>query len=156
VTAAAPAVAPIRLDKLPFFEGFDPAFLAAIAPFASERSYDAGVGIVREGDIADAFYLILSGKVALEVVLHDRPRRTIQTIGPNEVLGWSWLIPPSQWRLDARTVKATRLVSIDAARLRTSLNENPVQGYKFLLRLLPVIAERLENTRVQLLDIHAP
>ena len=156
MTTAAPSSSPVRLDQLAFFEGFDVAFLAKIAAYASERSYDAGVGLFREGDAADAFFLIVSGKVALEVVLHDRPRRTIQTIGPNEVLGWSWLVPPAQWRLDARTVKATRLVAIAAGPLRTALNENPEQGYRFLLRLLPVIAERLENTRVQLLDIHAP
>lgn len=152
-SASAP---PVALDRLPFFEGFDPGFLARLAPLARERSLDAGVAVVREGDVADAFFLVLSGKIALEVVAHDRPRRTIQTIGPNEVLGWSWLVPPHLWRLDARTVKATRVVAIDAPGLRVALAEHPAEGYRFLLRLLPVIAERLENTRVQLLDIHAP
>lgn len=147
---------PIVLAEFPFFEGFDPAFLSALAPFARARSFDAGVSIVREGDVADAFYLVRTGKVALEVVAHDRPRRTIQTVGPNEVLGWSWLVPPHLWRLDARTVKATRVVAIDAPKLRAALATDPSEGYRFLLRLLPVIAERLENTRVQLLDLHAP
>lgn len=152
----ATGLGPVALERFPFFEGFDAEFLARLAPLARERTFDAGVSIVREGDVADAFYLVVSGKIALEVVAHDRPRRTIQTIGANEVLGWSWLVPPHLWRLDARTVKATRVVAIDAADLRQALAERPAEGYRFLLRLLPVIAERLENTRVQLLDLHAP
>ncbi len=144
------------LGALPFLEGFPREFVEALTPLAHERSYEVDTTIVREGAPADAFFLLVSGKVALEVVAHDRPRRTIETIGPGEVLGWSWLVPPYRWRLDARAVKPTRLVAIEGAGLRALLDRQPAEGYRFLLRLLPVVAERLENTRVQLLDLHAP
>ena len=98
--------------------------------------------------------MIFEGKVALEIVLPDRPHRTVQTVGPGEVVGWSWLLPPHRWRLDARALKPTRAVGLAATHLRAVLNEHPADGYRFLLRLLPVIAERLENTRLQLLDLH--
>ncbi len=144
----------LRLETHRFFRGMDEAFLAHLSTIAYERAFDTGDLLVREGDPADEFLLVFSGKVALEIVLPGRPRTTIQTLGPGEVIGWSWLFPPHRWRLDARALKPTRALGLAAAHLRAVLNADPVHGYGFLLRLLPVIAERLENTQLQLLDLH--
>ncbi len=150
--SSAPA---LRLEEHRFFHGMDGAFLALLSKIAYERTFDAGSLLVREGDPAEEFLLIFSGKVALQIVIPGRPRTTIQTLGPGEVLGWSWLFPPHRWRLDAQSLKPTRALGLAAPRLRALLHENPAEGYRFLLRLLPVIAEQLENTRLQLLDLHA-
>ena len=145
---------PPSLADHPFFRGFPGAFLSEVSARARTLELSAGAYLVREGELAEAFYLILEGKVALEVAAPDLPHRTIQTIGPGEVLGWSWLIPPNRWRLDARVVKSTRAWALDARVLRAALEAHPEDGYRFLLRLLPIIAQRLENTRLQLLDLH--
>jgi CRP-like cAMP-binding protein len=144
----------LRLEAHRFFRGMDAAFLGRLSAIAYERSFDTGDLLVREGDSADEFLLVFSGKAALEIVLPGRPRTTIQTLGPGEVIGWSWLVPPYRWRLDARALKPTRALGLDASSLRSVLNADPAHGYAFLLRLLPVIAERLENTQLQLLDLH--
>jgi CRP/FNR family transcriptional regulator, cyclic AMP receptor protein len=144
----------IRLADHRFFAGMRPDFVQRLSTFAAPRSYTPGGLLVREGDSADRFVLVLDGKVALEIVAPDRPRVTIQTLGGGEVLGWSWLLPPHVWRLDARAVKATRTLELRAADLRMTLEAHPEDGYRFLLRLLPVIAERLEHTRLQLMDLH--
>ncbi len=138
----------------PFFHGMDPAFLELISRHAVIKRFDTGDMLVHEGGPADAFLLLLHGKVALEAAAPNRPRRTIQTIGSGEVLGWSWLVQPHRWALDARAVKPTRAVALDAEALRRALSSHPESGYRFLLKLLPVIAQRLENTRLQLLDLH--
>jgi len=138
----------------PFVRDLPPPFAASMERLAVERKYEAGDLLLREGEVAHEFLLLIEGKVALEAVLPDRPRLTIQTVGPGEVVGWSWLAAPYRWRLDARALKPTRVFSVDSDRLRTLLDENPVDGYRFLLRLLPVIAQRLENTQFQLLDVH--
>jgi CRP-like cAMP-binding protein len=143
-----------ELSEHPFLRGFPPALIASLARHARSVSVPAGEFLIREGAPADAFFLVREGKLALEVAAADLPHRTIQTIGPGEVLGWSWLLPPHRWRSDARAVKATRAWAIEAIALRATLQERPEDGYRFLLRLLPVIAERLENTRIQLLDLH--
>jgi CRP/FNR family transcriptional regulator, cyclic AMP receptor protein len=149
-----PAGPPIDLATHPFFEGFGESFLAAAGRNAWEVTFDTGSFLVREGDPADSFFLVREGKVALELGAPDRPHQTIQTIGPGEVLGWSWLLSPHRWRLDARAVKPTRAWALDAQTLRDALDARPEDGYRFLLRLLPIVAQRLENTRIQLLDLH--
>ena len=121
---------------------------------ATERRFGTGEWIVRDGEPATAFFLVFHGKVALEVATAEKPHLTIQTVGPGEVLGWSWLVPPYLWRLDARALKPTQTLTIDAVAFRKSLGAHPTQGYQFLERLLPIVAQRLENTQIQLLDIH--
>lgn len=137
-----------------FFRGMDPEFITSLDRHAYRRTYDTGALLVREGDKADEFLLLFEGKVALEILVPNRPRTTIQTLGPGEVLGWSWLFPPHRWRLDVRALKPTVALGLAADHLRRVLEERPADGYQFLLRLLPVIAARLENTRLQLLDLH--
>lgn len=145
---------PLRLADHKFFHGIDPAFLTEVGEHAYERSFESSELLVREGDPADEFLAIFEGKVALEIISADHPRTTIQTLGPGEVLGWSWLFSPHRWRLDARALKPTRVLGLGARHLRETLDEHPAEGYQFLMRLLPVIAQRLENTRLQLLDLH--
>ena len=143
-----------RLATQPFFRGWEGDLLRRLAPGVRERTYAPGEPLLREGDPADRFVLVLDGKVALEIVLPDRPPITVQTVGAGEVIGWSWLVAPHRWRVDARAVKATRTLEIPGGALRSALDADPTDGYRFLLRLLPVVAERLEHTRIQLLDLH--
>ena len=155
MTSPASAAPVPRVEDHPFFEGFDADFLAEIGSATQLRTHGAGEFLVREGAPAREFLLLVSGKVALEMVTPERPRLTIQTVGPGEVVGWSWLVPPRRWTLDGRVLKTTVAFEVDGDALRRSLETHPAAGYRFLSRLLPVIAERLENTRLQLLDIHA-
>jgi CRP-like cAMP-binding protein len=151
---SAPRAPKNRLAELPFFQGFDRAFLDAISENAVERNYDTGKEIVREGDPAHEFFVLLQGKVGLEIEQSDRPRRTIRTLGAGEVLGWSWLVPPYRYHFDARALKPTRVIALDARVIREVLQARPQDGFQFLTRLLPVIASRLESTQLQLLDLY--
>jgi CRP/FNR family transcriptional regulator, cyclic AMP receptor protein len=146
--------APLLVENHPFFAGLGSLLTREASRLAKERRFDTGEMLVRDGDPADWFYLIFYGKVALEVATAEKPHLTIQTVGPGEVLGWSWLIPPYLWQFDARALKPTRVLAIEGTALRESLAAHPEQGFQFLVRLLPIIAQRLENTRIQLLDIH--
>jgi CRP/FNR family transcriptional regulator, cyclic AMP receptor protein len=154
VSALPPATPPLRLAEHPFFHGVGDDLVARLGRRAEERGFDTGELLVREGDPADEFLLLFSGKVAIELGPPDRPGGTIQTVGPGEVVGWSWLLPPYRWRLDARALKPTRALALPAEDVRAALDERPADGYRFLLKLLPVVAQRLENTQLQLLDLH--
>jgi len=147
------AVADLVLSH-PFFVGIDPTLVHAMASKAEVRTYEVGDMLVREGKLAEEFFLVFEGKIALEVGASADPGITVETIGRGEILGWSWLVSPHRWRFDARATKPTKVVAINAATARYALAAHPAFGYQFLMKLLPVIADRLENTRVQLLDIH--
>lgn len=142
------------LAEHPFFEGLDPKLLNLIVGCASSVSYDAGQMIYREEDNADQFLLILQGKVAIEIFVPGRGPLTIQTIGPGDVLGWSWLFPPYRRQFDARAVEQTTGIALDGRCLREMVEEDHDFGYELIKRFSQVAVERLRATSRQLLDIY--
>jgi CRP-like cAMP-binding protein len=143
------------IAEQPFFAGLDPAFLQLVTGCASNVRFDAGAYIFREGDEANEFYLIRSGKVALELFAPQHKPLIVETLGVGEILGWSWLLPPFEWKFFARAVEDTRALALDGKCLRGKCEENHDLGYEMLKRFAHIIERRLEATRFQLLDVYS-
>lgn len=138
----------------PFFENLEAKYLALVTGCASNVRFEAGEFIYRQDEEANSFYIIREGKVALEVCPPEKNPITVQTISDGEVLGWAWLVPPYHWQFDAQAVELTRAIVLDGKCLRTKCGEDHTLGYELLSRLLPVIGQTMEATRLQLLDIY--
>lgn len=142
------------IDEHPFFRGMDAAACRVIAGCAANERFDADQYVFREGEAADKFYLIRHGRVALEVRVPGRKPLIVDTLEAGDILGWSWLVPPYRWILDARAVELTRAVSLDAKCLRGKLDSDHTLGYELFKRFIPVMAERLMAHRLQLVDMY--
>src|SRR5207245_6311939 len=99
----------------PFLQGLGTDHMATLADCAMQTEFAPGQLIFREGELANRFYVILQGKVALEARAEEGNPVLIQTIGPGEVLGWSWLFPPYTWHFDARALQPTKAVFFHGA-----------------------------------------
>jgi CRP/FNR family transcriptional regulator, cyclic AMP receptor protein len=139
----------------PFFEGLDNEFTKLMVSCASNVRFKAGTYILKEGDPANTFYLIREGKVAVEVFAPQRKPIIVATLSVGELLGWSWLLPPFQWRFHARAIDGVRAIALDGKCLRTKCEENHDLGYEVLKRFAQIMEQRLEATRLQLLDVYA-
>jgi CRP-like cAMP-binding protein len=137
-----------------FFAGFEESFLRLVVGCARNVRFEAGQYLFREGEPADQFYLLRHGRVALELSAPGRGRVTFQTLGENEILGVSWLIPPYRWTYDARAIELIRAISIDAACLRAKCEADHDLGYEMMKRFMPVLIQRLQATRLQILDVY--
>ncbi|MEK6570694.1 MAG: cyclic nucleotide-binding domain-containing protein [Bacteroidota bacterium] len=142
------------LAEHPFLKGLESRHLQLIVGCASNVRFDAGQFIFREGEEANQFYIIRKGKVALDVHSPERGSIIIDTLGDGEVLGWSWLIPPYHWRFDAHAVELTRAIALDGKCLRNKCEEDHGLGYELLKRFAHIIEQRLQATRLQLLDVY--
>jgi CRP/FNR family transcriptional regulator, cyclic AMP receptor protein len=142
------------LAEAPAFEGMSQEHLALIAGCAQNKSFREGEYLMREGDPADNFFVIRHGRVAMEIYVPQRGAVTIETIDDGDVLGWSWLMPPFRCHMDARALGTVHTVVFDAACLRGKSDTDPVLGYGLMRRFIPVIVERLQATRVRLLDVY--
>lgn len=142
------------LGNHPFFKGLEPEYLALITGCASNVRFEAGQFIYRQDEEANSFYIIRAGKVALEVCPPGKKPITVQTVSDGEILGWAWLIPPYHWQFDAQAVELTRAIALDGRCLRTKCGEDHTLGYELLSRLLPVVGQTMEATRLQLLDVY--
>lgn len=146
------------LDELlaaePAFAGMSAEHLEQIAGCGREVTLEQGSYLMREGDPADAFYVIRSGDVAMETSVPQRGGLVVETIHDGELLGWSWLVPPYRVHLDARVISEATAIRFDAACLRGKFERDPSLGYEVMKRFVPVIVERLQATRLRLLDVY--
>jgi CRP/FNR family cyclic AMP-dependent transcriptional regulator len=142
------------LAEHPFLKGLDPRFIELLVGCASNVRFEAGEYIFREGEEANKFYIVRRGHVALEIFAPGRGPLAVQTLGEGDVLGWSWLIPPYRWHSSARAVELTRAFALDAECLRRKCEEDHDLGYELMKRFAPVIVDRLQTTRLQLLDLY--
>lgn len=142
------------IGEQPFFQGLPVEAIALIAGCASNEHVGAGAYLFREGEAADVFFVVRHGRVALELHSPAGGTRLLDTVEEGEVLGWSWLVPPHQWFLDARAVDELSVVSIDARCLRGKCDEDPSLGYALLQRVAGVMYHRLQSARVRLLDMY--
>lgn len=139
-----------------FLKGMEERYIDRIAEFARLKVVKPGEYLYRHGDPADCCYLLRDGCVAIELHHPSRGPVTLQTVGADKVLGWSWLVPPYEWKFDGRAIELTRGICIEATRLREECEQDHEFGYQILKRFAPIIAERLEATRIQLLDLFGP
>ncbi len=137
-----------------FFKDLDPRFVALVVGCARNVHFEAGEYLFREGGPADRFFLLRQGSVALEMAAPGGGAVTIQTLGTGELVGLSWIVPPYRWAYDARAIELTRAIALDARCLRSKLAEDHDLGYEVMLRFVPVLIERLQGTRLQMLDVY--
>jgi len=143
------------IGEHPFFAGLDAGFLSLMVSCASNVRFTAGTYILKEGDAANTFYLVREGKVALELLAPPHKPIIVSTISIGEILGWSWLMEPYRWKFSARAVDDVRAIALDARCLRTKCEENHDLGYEVLKRFAGIVEQRLDATRLQLLDVYA-
>ncbi len=142
------------LGELPTFAGLDPGYLELIAGCGANRVFEAGEHLAREGDPANSFFVIRRGRIALEVAVPGRGELMIETLGEGAVVGWSWLVPPYRWSFDARAMEQARTIAFDGACLRGKCSQDKALGYELMQRFAAVMLDRLQATRLQLLDIY--
>ena len=69
-------------------------------------------------------------------------------------MGWSWLFAPHRWQFDGRAVDPTRTIAFDGTCLRGKCDADHELGYQLMRRFAAVAVERLQATRLQLLDVY--
>ena len=137
-----------------FFAGLESYYTNLLVGCAANVRFDAGSYILKEGEDANQFYMIRKGKVALEIFAPQRKPIILATLGEGDILGWSWLLPPYQWKFHARAVEDTRALALDGKCLREKCEQNHDLGYELLKRFTQIIDQRLDATLLQLLDVY--
>ncbi|MFD7665000.1 cyclic nucleotide-binding domain-containing protein [Streptomyces sp. NPDC059788] len=123
---------------------------------AHEVSFPAGARLFEEHRAADRFWIIRTGSVVLDLHVPGRRAAVIETLGPGDLVGWSWLFPPRNWHLGAEAQSPVRAWEFDAEAVRRLCREDPKLGHALVLAVAEVIGHRLECARTRLLDLYGP
>ena len=145
-----------EIQKIPWFRGLEQKHLNYIGDIAQLRRVKAGETLFREGDKEDFLYIVLEGRIALDLYVPARGKVRFYTAEPWEVVGWSSVTP----NVHQRTAGAcgsvdSLLVAFDAEKLRQLCDRDLDLGYLVMRRLANLVASRLLVTRLQLIDMFA-
>lgn len=145
-----------ELQKIPWFRELKPEHLEKIAAITNLNRVEAGKVFFREGDKEDFLYIVIEGRIALDIFVPHHGKVRFYTAEPQELFGWSSVTPTVHQRTaGASAVIDSYVARIDAEKLRHICEEDHDLGYVVMRRLANIVASRLMVTRLQLLDMFA-
>lgn len=143
------------LKQHPFVEEFQPQHIEKLTSLAKEVDFARDQVIFHEGDDCHDFFLIVAGRVALEI---EAPGHTVrvQTLSAGDELGWSAILMGRGKHFQARALERVKALAFDGPELLAACRDDKAFGYALMYRMLGVVSERLQATRLQLLDMYSP
>jgi CRP-like cAMP-binding protein len=125
-----------------------------LAALGTLTNIPEGTTVLREGDVCRSIGVVISGRVALRLRLPGGDDRTILTVEPGDVFGWSAVLPPAIATASAVAIVPTQAVMVDGDRLRAAFEADTDLAAAIYNRLLVSVVRRLGATRTQLLDLY--
>ncbi len=138
----------------PFLDGLPAPWLELLTHTAKRSVRHPGHRLFREGDPADRFWLVRQGRIALDLHVPGRGELVVETVGPDTVVGWSWLFPPFRWHFGAVPTEESLTIEFDGPSVRRLCDGDPALGYELSRRFMAVMLDRLQATRIRLLDLY--
>ena len=129
----------------------NPEQLRKLVPLAQEKTFEEGALIFAEGEQSSFLHLITSGEVALETTVGGACVR-VQTLGRGEPIGWSALTSAARTHFQARALTAVSTIALPGARIREACDRDPALGYELMKRLVELVTERLDMTRLRIVS----
>jgi CRP-like cAMP-binding protein len=144
------------IETHPFTQGIPPRYMHLLSRCALFERFGVQQPLFEENFEATRFYLIKSGRVALQTFIPSRGPTTLETLHAGDALGWSWLFAPYRWHFSAVAITPVETVSLCARTLREEIEENHDFGYEIVVRVSRVLLDRLQATRTRLLELYEP
>lgn len=142
------------VTDFPVLDRLAPGQLEQIARAARTVRFGVRERVFFEGQRAEGCWLIHSGLVGLDTFIPGRGLVVVQTLGPGDVLGWSWLVPPHRWHFGATALEPTVATELDTGQLHALAETDTAFGYALATTLFSAMLERLQATRARLLDLY--
>ncbi len=135
-----------------FFSELDERSKKFLADSAVVRELSEGDVLFRQGESADKFYLLRSGEVSVQVPALMGPALQIQKLREDQILGWSWLIPPYRWNFQALALEDAVVLEFDGSIILARCEQDPTFGYQLLKLFAALMSERLDAARQKMMD----
>jgi CRP-like cAMP-binding protein len=141
------------LGELRFAATLPAAVIERLASAATVRRISRGATLFREGNRNDQLFILVRGRLALDMFVPPRGEVRIMTLGPGDVVAWSALLAHGHMTTTAVALDEVEVLAIPAESLRAQCEAEPAIGYPLMRQMAQALAERLLATRLQLLDL---
>ena len=132
------------LRQKDLLSGLDKRFIRELMNISEKKNYSPGDVVFHEGNHASRFFVLIRGKVKLNVGPTNQAVFTISHAG--EAFGWSSLLGRNVYAASAECMETTRLLRIDRVKFNLVLEQDPVNGLALIRRLAPMLGNRLHDT----------
>lgn len=138
----------------PLLGDLDTASRELMAGCAVNVAFGEGERLLSAGDRADSFWIVRHGQVDVEIHGAGVGTLTIDRLGPDDLLGVSWIADPYIAEFDATARSRGSAIRFDAACLRGKCAADQALGHELYRRFAAALRDRLHATRLQLLDLY--
>jgi len=142
------------LKHIQFLQDFSDDHLQHLASLAEIKEFPAGGEVFREGQSSPSVFLVVQGKITLEINVPTRGAMQFQTVGSGELLGWTPVLGPGPMTATARVQTPSTLLALNGAQMQAFCAHDLSFGFAFMQRIAQVLASRLSATRLVLMDLY--
>lgn len=135
-----------------FFSGLNDDALEFLSEYSSPFAIKKGQVLFLQGETANMFYLVQAGRITIKIPSIMGPSLEIQTLGKDQVLGWSWLIFPYKWNFQAEAEEDSELLMFDGTAILARCEQDPKFGYELLKKFAALMSRRLDVARRKMMD----
>ena len=137
------------LARCPLFAGLGADALAEVAAAGAVRTLARREVAFSEGDPADAFLVVLAGRLKLTQTSADGHEMIVRYVGPGEMCAVVALTPGDAYPVTAEAVEETRVAAWDSGVLQGLLRRHP----ELAVNALRLLSERMRELTGRLREL---
>ncbi|HQO33541.1 MAG TPA: cyclic nucleotide-binding domain-containing protein [bacterium] len=143
-------VSPELLQGLACLRSYNAEQVRKLAEISELKDCPAETYVYQANDAADALYLVLSGRVAVEMDLPRHRKIVVDFVEGGDFFGWSALVPPHVLTASCLCMEQSRLLRIPREPLLKLLKEDVSLKASIMEMISRLVAVRLKDTRLQM------
>jgi CRP/FNR family transcriptional regulator, cyclic AMP receptor protein len=135
------------------FRGLSDEELALVSGISAERDYSAEEVVFHEGEVGDAFYAVLEGKVRISKYVAGIGEEALAVLEKGSYFGEMALIDEFPRSASAIAHTDCRLLLMDKADFNRLLSQNKELAYKLLWVFCQTLSRRLRETNEKITSL---
>lgn len=141
------------LKEIPFFRNLTEEELEDISNITEEIKLQKNSIIFKQGEEADAFYIILEGEIIVNKSFNDKDQKII-TMSKGAIIGEMAFITDEKRTGTVKTLKNTRMLKIKKDKFKLLMEgEKSIVAYKLIYRIAQILSFRLARLGEQFVSL---
>lgn len=141
------------LRKIFLLENLTDTMLGKMLPFVEMRLFSDGAKIFTQGEKAEFFFMLMKGKIVLEMQVSERINVSLGSIKTGGSLGWSALLGDPAYTSDAVCVEPCEIMAIQGEKFQELMERDHDMRYGVMKIVVSILKRRLERRTDQFLKV---
>lgn len=137
------------LAKVSLFSNLDQKYIKGISQICTEREFNAGEALMKQGEDGIGLFIILTGKVRIEKVNASGERVEIATNGPGDIMGEFAVLDGAKRTATVVATEPTKCLVLASWEFTSFMKAHP----EVAIGILPIVVKRFRETNDALIGI---